>query len=343
MPALYLTEHGSSLHHDHQRLRVEKDDQTLAEMPLAQVEEVIVCANANITTPTLKLLLYQGIDIIYLTERGDFCGRLSGPNSGSGDLRRRQYAASLDAAFVMQVARACVAGKLRNMRALLLRYNRDLHHAGVESAALAIKTAVDGIEGVPDLASLLGVEGSASAAYFGALPALFKPPAAGGGRPDWGFDGRNRRPPADPVNVLLSFGYTLLAKGLESAVLTAGLDPAIGFLHQPIAGRPALALDLMEEFRPIIADSTALRCLNAGRILPEHFTTSDDPSRPIVLAPEAAKIFIAEFEARLAVEFAHPLSNERVTYRRAFDLQARDLAGAVRGLGNGRYDPFVVR
>jgi CRISPR-associated protein Cas1 len=342
MPALYLMEHGSALRHEHQRLIVEEDGQTLAEMPLAQVEEVVVCANASITTPTLKLLLYHGIDVVYLTEDGDFCGRLAGPNSGSGDLRRRQYAASLDPAFVMQVARACVAGKLRNMRALLMRYNRDLDNPAIAAAAQSIREAIDGLESVADLPSLLGVEGAASATYFAVLPALFKPPAAGG-KHDWGFDGRNRRPPADPVNVLLSFGYTLLAKAVESAVLTVGLDAAIGFLHQPVAGRPALALDLMEEFRPIIADSTALRCLNAGLIQPAHFSAGENPDRPIVLAPEAAKIFIAEFEARLAIEFAHPASSERVTYRRAFELQARDLAGAVRGMGNGRYDPFVVR
>ncbi len=230
-------EHGAALRHAHQRLIVEKDDQTLAEMPLAQVDEVVVCANASITTPTLKLLLYHGIDVVYLTEDGDFCGRLAGPQSGGGDLRRRQYAASLDDAFALGVARACVAAKLGNMRALLLRYNRDLRHEAITTAAQSIDAAGDRLKVIPDLASLMGVEGAASAAYFGVLPRLFKH--------DWGFDGRNRRPPADPVNVLLSFGYTLLARAVESAVLTAGLDPAIGFLHQPVAGRPALALDLM--------------------------------------------------------------------------------------------------
>lgn len=333
MPALYLMEHGSSLHHNGQRLTIEKDDQPLAEMPLAQVEEIVVCANASITTPTLKLLLYHGIDVVYLTEAGEFCGRLAGPNSGSADLRRRQYAASLDTTFVLNVARACVSGKLHNMRALLMRYNRDLHDEAIAKAAAAIDDAIDALPAAGDLGSVMGTEGAASAAYFGVLARLFKM--------DWSFDGRNRRPPADPINVLLSFGYTLLAKALESAALTAGLDVAIGFLHQPVAGRPALALDLMEEFRPIIADSTALRCLNAGLIKPEHFSAGDDPARPIILAQEAAKIFIAEFEARLEVEFAHPLSTERVTYRRCFELQARDLANAVRGIG--QYDPFLVR
>ncbi len=340
MPTLYLVEHGSSLRHAHQQLIVEKDDQPLAELPLAQVEEVIVCANVNITTPTIKLLLYHGIEVVYLTAGGEFCGRLSGPHTGSADLRRRQYAASLDPVFTLNVARACVAGKLRNMRALLMRYNRDLRDDAIASAAQTIDAADDGLPAAADLATVMGIEGAASAAYFGVLARLFKSPATGG-KHDWGFDGRNRRPPADPINVLLSFGYTLLARAMQSAALTAGLDVAIGFLHQPVAGRPALALDLMEEFRPIIVDSTVLRCLNASLIKPEHFSPSDEPARPIVLAPEAAKIFIAEFEARLEVEFAHPASTERVTYRRCFELQARDLANAVRGVG--QYDPFMVR
>lgn len=333
MPTLYLMDHGAKLRHSHQRLLVEKDGQLAQDLPLAHVDEVVVGANALITTPTLKLLLFQGIDTVYLTEDGQFCGRLAGPQSNVGDLRRRQYVASLDTAFALGVARAFVDGKARNMRALLLRYNRERRDGAIASAADQLDTLVTQITNATALPALLGLEGAASAAYFAALPRLLKR--------EWGFERRNRRPPADPVNVLLSFGYTLLAKAMESAALTAGLDPAIGFLHQPLANRPALALDLMEEFRPVVADSTMLRCLNAGLILPEHFTAGEASERPVILAPAAAKTFVMEFEARLGIEFAHPAAEERVTYRRCFELQARSLVAAIRGTRG--YAPFVVR
>jgi CRISPR-associated protein Cas1 len=333
MPTLYLVDHGAKLRHDHRRLLVEIDGAETQTLPLAHIEDVVVSANAHITTATLKLLLYEGVDVVFLTESGHFCGRLSGPPARNGGVRRNQYAASLSDDFALGVAQACVAAKLRNMRTLLLRYNRLLAAPELGRACDLLAASANNAQTSDNKPSLLGIEGSGTAAYFGVLARLFKH--------DWGFDGRNRRPPRDPINVLLSFAYTLLARAVEDAVLTAGLDSSIGFLHEPEFGRASLALDLMEEFRPIVADSTVLRCLNTEAITPADFSPGQDATRPIVLSQTGAKALVREFEARCAIEFAHPASSERVTYKRCFELQARELARAIRE--RNAYRAFVVR
>lgn len=333
MPPLYVVEQGARVRSVARRLIVEKDNQELRSAPLDQVDEVVIVGNATLTTPAMKLLLFEGVDTVFLTLDGLYCGRLVGPLSKHDSLRREQYARSMQPEFALVVARACVAGKLRNMRALLMRYQRSLNRPELGQAAEQINALIARAEAAGNNASLMGVEGAGSAAYFGVFARLLKR--------DWGFRKRARRPPPDPVNVLLSFGYTLLAKHLEAAVCVAGLDPQIGFLHEVSYGRPALALDLMEEFRPIVADSVALRCLNMGLIGPEDFTPGDDPSRPIVLSEKGTKNFIREYETRLVDEFIHPVLKERATYRRCFELQARAMATAIRT--GGPYRPFVVR
>jgi CRISPR-associated protein Cas1 len=158
---------------------------------------------------------------------------------------------------------------------------------------------------------------------------------------DWAFEKRVRRPPTDPLNVLLSFGYTLLGQAMESAVLTVGLDPYLGLMHSTEYGRPSLALDLIEEFRHIVVDSVVLRACNQGLIAPANFAEQDDPRRPILLDDEGRKRFLREWETRLNVEFTHPLTGERTTYRRCFEIQAREMARALR---RGEiYRPFTVR
>jgi CRISPR-associated protein Cas1 len=333
MPALYVTEHGATLRHESHRLIVEKDDRELASMPLEQVEAVVMAGNAVVTMPTMKLLLFKGIDTAFVSAHGAYCGRLVGPLSRNGQLRQAQYAAAQDESLSLEIARACVVGKLKNMRTLLLRYNRTLQNSTVLSSIERIEAQLDDANRGESKPTLRGLEGAGSAAYFTALPLLFKR--------DWGFAKRVRRPPTDPINVMLRVSYTLLLRAIEAAVNIVGLDPYIGFLHEPSYGRASLALDLMEEFRPIVADSLALRCLNSDLITPNDFTPGDDPGRPIVLSQTGFKRLIGEFEARLETEFQHPDSDERVTYRRCFELQARAMAAAVRG--RRRYTPLVVR
>ena len=338
---LYLLEQGSKLAREGRRLIVTKDGETLARVAVIQISQVIIFGNIQITTPALRLLLDEGVEAVLLSRYGQFYGRLVGAEGGNGALRVGQTLCSRDPFFALRTAQQIVLGKIANMKVFLQRYARRSGSQTVEEAAAGVDGLLARVPRTTAINSLMGVEGQATAIYFGVWKDLLKPP--------WRFSKRLRRPPPDPVNVLLSFGYTLLLQNVLGAVLTAGLDPYVGFLHQLSYNRPSLALDLVEEFRPLIADSVALRCLNNGIITPEHFSEGEDPERPIVLSDEGAKLFIRELETRLEQSFKHPETGEQVTYLRLFLLQAYRLAATLQldGAGIRRdgpyYRPFTVR
>lgn len=251
---LYLVEQGSRLTKRGRRLSVVQDNDVVAQVALVQVSQVIVFGNVSITTLALQLLLREGIEVVLLGRTGRFYGRLIGEQNGNGALRVAQLQRSQEQDFALQTARRFVTGKLHNLRVILQRYARRAASGSNHWEASTLRHAVNGIgdmlvrvDACQTINSLSGVEGRGTAAYFRAWKELLKPP--------WRFDRRMRRPPPDPVNVLLSFGYTLLTQNIWGAVLTAGLDPYVGFLHQLNYNRPSLPLDLMEEFRPVIVDS----------------------------------------------------------------------------------------
>lgn len=330
---LYLLEQGSRLNREGRRLVVSKDETVLATVAVVQVSQVIIFGNVQITTPALQLLLDEGIEVVLLSVHGRFYGRVVGANSGHGALRVAQIEQARKADFAMRTAQQMVYGKVHNLKVFLQRYARRMESVEVRSAADAVDFMLKRVARTTTLNSLMGVEGQASAAYYGVWKALLKPP--------WRFEKRIRRPPTDPVNVLLSFGYTLLVQNVLGAVLAAGLEPYVGFLHQVGYNKPSLALDLAEEFRPIVVDSVVLRCFNNTLVLPDHFEDGDE-EQPIVLKPEGRKIFLRELEARLTQEFKHPESGETVNYRRLFLLQAYRLAASVKE-GGAIYQPFLVR
>ena len=332
---LYLLEQGSKLSRESRRLVVTKDGETLAQVPVLQVSQVVVFGNIQITTPALRLVLDEGVEVVLLSEEGRFYGRLVGESSGNGSLRVAQVVRSREPRFALTTAQRMVHGKVHNMRVFLLRYARRLESEAIATAAEGMGAMLSRVERTMNHNSLMGVEGQATAIYFGVWKNLLKPP--------WEFDKRIRRPPADPVNVLLSFGYTVLTQNVLGAVLTAGLDPYVGFLHQLSYNRPSLALDLVEEFRPLIVDSVVLRCLNNGILTQDHFTPGEE-ERPLVLAPEGIRLFIRELEARMTQMFKHPVSGEQVNYRRVLLLQAYALARCLDLTASNRlYQPFLVR
>ncbi len=335
MNPLYVTEQGSRISVTRRRLLVHKQGALVVRAPLAHTSLVVLCGNVSVTTPAIKRMLGAGLDVVFLTQRGQYVGRLAGPLSKSGQLRASQYEAVRDPAFARAVAGRIVQGKLRNMNTMLLRYGRELADPAIIQAAERIKGLAARAQAEPELETLLGLEGSAGAAYFGVFGRLL--------RQDWGFAGRKRRPPTDPANVLLSLGYTLLTSALESAALLVGLDPYLGLLHQPRPGRPSLALDLVEEFRAIVVDSVVLSTLNKGQIVPGDFTRDGaNPSRPIRLSQDGLRRFIRAYEERLATEVQHPVTGERIAYRRVFEVQARQMARCFRE-GKAAYRPFRVR
>lgn len=332
---LYLVEQGSKLAREGRRVVVVKDGETLAQIAVLQISQVIVYGNIQITTPALRLLLDEGVEVVLLSETGRFYGRVVGAPGGAGARRVAQALRSRDAAFTLALAQRLVAGKLHNMKVFLQRYARRMDAPEVAVAAEALNKWQARCGRTTTLPSLLGAEGQGAALYFGVWKSLLKPPFT--------FAKRIRRPPTDPVNVLLSFGYTLLAQNVLGAVLAAGLDPYIGFLHQLEYNRPALALDLMEEFRPLVVDSVTLRCLNNGIVTPDDFVAGDE-ERPLILGQEGIKRFVRELESRLTQPFKHPVSGEQVTYRRLFLLQAYAIARSLEDeSGATLYRPFAAR
>jgi len=321
MPPLFVVEQGSKLVVSKGRLEVRKGDQVLASLPPIHVSQVVIYGNVGLSTPAIGLLLKRGIGVTFLSRRGEFKGRLQGPTSAHAQLRSRQYSAACDLDFVMPIAQAMVTAKVRHMRTCLRRWARKGKADDAWPAALEqLRYALRRIPRTTSIGSLAGVEGSATAAYFSAYRSLF---------PEiWGFVRRVRRPPLDPVNVMLSFGYTLLASASLGAVETVGLDPYVGFLHRPAYNRPSLALDLMEEFRPLV-DAVVLRCCQQDIIVPEDFRQGNS-QRPVIMEEAAKRRFIEAFERRMMDRIRHPLRRERLDMRRCLLEQARQVARAVR-------------
>ncbi len=339
MSTLYLVEQGAELGCDGERLVVRRGEETLQTVPLARIEDAVVFGNVALTTPVVKRLLDANVTVTFLTVHGRYHGRLVGRASAHVELRRAQYRRAEDNTWALGMAQQCVEGKLRNCRVLLQRFcrNRNDPPETASAAAATLDSFIERVARTTQLSSLLGVEGSATACYFGGLRALFDSA--------WGFDNRNRRPPRDPVNVLLSLGYTLLSHKVLGAVEAAGFDPYQGFLHQTDYNRPSLSLDLMEEFRPLLVDSLVLRCCADGRITHDDFAAGEEDSVPIILSDAGKRRFIAAFEERMRTEASHPNGADgrpgKVSYLRCLDLQARQLARCVRS--GDMYQPFTAR
>jgi CRISP-associated protein Cas1 len=322
-------------------------------IPLIKIDEVIVLGEITMTASALHLLLEREIEITFLGRYGQFKGRLSPPFSKNAVLRMAQYRAHEDMAKRCELARRFVMGKLANQRQRLLRYNRaqaDLEvNQAIDQLAAALKRLealpiphalparllVGGdqrVEGTP-LETILGIEGAGSAAYFQCFGKLLT-------RQDqWSFPGRVKRPPTDPVNSLLSFGYSLLTNKVASAVQLVGFDHFVGYLHSSFYGRPALALDLVEEFRPVIVDSIVLNILNHRILTATDFVVELGAYR---LKPEKRTVFFTKLEERLNEEVSHPIFGYKTTYRRCLELQVRLLAKFITG-EISQYPPFLAR
>jgi len=337
---LYLTEPGTVVRKAGETLVVETPDGQERKVPAQHVDLVVAFGGVHITTPVLHSLLLRGVDCVFCSQYGRVHGRLISGESPLGELRLSQAAARLDPARAAGLARDIARGKVANQRAFILRVarRRPLLAPSLQAAAVALESSLSALDrlnperdGAIDL--VRGLEGEASRVYYGALRHLW--PAA------FGFTGRRKRPPPDPANSLLSFLYTVLTYAVESAVRRVGLDPYIGFLHPPGRSRPALALDLVEEFRPVLADPLALALALRGRVGPDSFRTDPEAPGAVLLRPEAMRAVLAAFEERLAQRVLHPLRREHLTYRQVLDAQAREMAWALR---TGRdYRPFRTR
>ncbi len=330
MATLYVVEQGARLEKRYQTLEVIKHDQRLMRVPLNEVTAVVLVGNVGVTTPAMQTLLRNGVSLALMTRSGKMLGWLHAASKLNLPLRHNQFEHASDPEFCLALGRAVVEGKLRNSRAMA---RRIIHAQGGDGSALAmIRRALADVSTVGDLATLRGVEGSAAKVYFSVLRSALPDELT--------LEKRTRRPPKDPVNALLSFGYSLLTANLMAAAEIAGLDPYDGFFHADKYGRPALALDLVEEFRPIIVDSVVLSLINNRRIGRADFV--EDGAGGFYLTQRGLKRFLNAYTQRLYTEVFHPDAGRALSYLKVFEVQARRLRKVIEG-ELPEYRPFVVR
>lgn len=336
MATLYITEPGARLEKEYQRLRVVKEEQTLLVTPLNRVSEVVLVGRVGVTTPAMLALLEAEIGLTLLSWHGQLRGRLAPLTGKNLPLRRQQYRRAEEASFCLSLSRAIVAGKLRNSRTMVRRMARS----GALAALDPIETlthCLKAVERCGDIAAVMGQEGHGAKAYFAIFRAALQPELA--------FGPRSRRPPKDPVNALLSLGYSLLTANVISALEIVGLDPFCGFFHGAAAyGRPALALDLMEEFRPIIVDSVVLSLVNKRMVTVKDFESAPGQKEGggIYLSRRGRRVFFEQYVHRLNTTVFHPLAGRALSYQRALEVQARQLARVILGEIEA-YEPFLVK
>jgi CRISP-associated protein Cas1 len=328
---LYVMEPGSVVGIDGGRLTVSKYRELLASVRLIDVMHVCAYGNVQVTAQATRALFERDVDVFHFSYGGWLLGLTTGLPSKNAMLRIRQTTAA--ARGQLDEARQMIAGKIRNCRVLLRRNGGEAAARPVSQLA----TLAEQAETAGNARSLLGIEGTAARLYFQAFPSLL---TGTGSLPGPEFTGlRNRRPPADAVNCLLSFCYGLLAKEMLAACLAVGFDPYIGLYHRPRFGRPALALDLAEEFRPLLADSTVLTLINNREIIHSDFVVR---AGAVALTAGGRKTVIRAWERRMTTEVRHPMFGYKVSYRRAAELQARLLAARLTG-ELPAYQPLVTR
>lgn len=334
---VYLNTQGMRVGKTGEVLQVREKEALKQEIRMGEICQLNVMGNVQISTQAVQALCEAEVPISYFSQGGWFYGITTGMNTKNVFLRKAQYRLAEEEWFARGLARRLVAGKIRNQRTMLQR-----NHVEPKGVWLAeLKRMAESAEAARSLEELLGIEGNAARIYFGGFAGMIKADEDTGAERQFTFDfaGRNRRPPKDAVNALLSLAYSVLAKDLTLACYAVGFDPLLGFYHQPRFGRPALALDLMEPFRPLIADSAVLSAINTRMVTRGDFVQAGPA---VSMLPAGRKGFFRAYESRMDSLVTHPLFDYRVTYRRLLEIQARLLARVMEG-EIGEYPVFVTR
>jgi len=326
---LYVQEQGTYLGKRGEELTVSRNREVIQKARLLDVSEVCLFGNVQVSAQALREITSRGIPVCHFSYGGWFHGITRAMEHKNVELRIAQFRAADNPNESLRFAKGFVDGKLQNCRTLLRRHSGG----GAQRLLSELKNYRQMAAHTTGVDILLGIEGAAAKSYFFGLKQLFKM--------ETGFEleGRNRRPPRDKVNAILSFVYAMLTKEATVALYSAGFDPMLGFFHRPRYGRPSLALDLIEEFRPIIADSVVLTLVNNGEIAAEHFI---ERAGAVALTSPGRKVVIGAFERRMDTLIRHPIFKYRISYRRVLQLQARLLARTVLG-EISRYPAFVTR
>ncbi len=316
---LYVVGQGKTVRKRGERLEVwSHEEGKISEARIIEISKVCLYGAAEITTPAMVELMQRNVPVLHFSHGGWFQGIALGMSHKNVELRIRQFQWAGDEERSLSIARKIVSGKIENCRTLLRRNDPEVPAKMLES----LQRLADQAEGASRMQSLLGYEGAAAEVYFSRFGNMLK------SSEDFSFPNRNKRPPKDPVNTVLSYLYGILAKELFSTVLAAGFDPYLGFYHQPRYGRPALALDMMEEFRPIIADSTALTLFNKEELARNDFIKT---GIGISLTPDARRKVVAGYEHRMQTEVIHPIFGYKISNRRILEVQSRLLARVLSG------------
>ena len=335
---LYVMTPHSYLHLENDTLRVDVEHQKRMQVPLHHLGSVVCLGNIMLSPALMHRCADDGISLVLLDGNGRFKARLEGAVSGNILLRQAQHRQPPE--FALGLARAVIAGKLRNARQVLLRGAREAADESdtktLTAVAETLAISVRNLPHAPDLDTVRGIEGDAAKTYFSALPSLVRRDM----REHFSMDGRTRRPPRDRFNALISFLYSMLMNDCRSALEAVGLDPQLGFLHTVRPGRAALALDLMEEFRAIMADRLALTLINRGQISPKDFDLREGGA--VSLEGDVRRDVVVAYQERKQEEITHPLLETKVPIGFLPMLQARFMARTIRGEMES-YMPFLVR
>ncbi len=334
MGTVYVTEQDSFIGKIDERLSIKANKETLLDVPLIKIDGVVVIGRATVSPAAISELLERHIPLSFLTITGRYLGRLEPEVTKNIFVRKAQWQAIGESPQAIHGVRGFVRGKLKNYRSTLLRRQREGNEIDLQTNITRLEQAIAPIEKTTAIDSLRGLEGAGSAAYFGCFDQLIK-------GSEFEFKNRNRRPPTDPVNALLSLGYSLLRHDVQGAINIVGFDPYLGYLHVERYGRPSLALDLMEEFRPLVVDAVVLAALNKHSLVPTDFST-EPLSSAVSLTKEALRTFLRLYELKKQSKFKHPVLQKQCTYREAFEIQARLFAKYLMGEIE-KYPPLILK
>jgi len=336
---LFVTTQGAYLAKDGETVAVKVEQEVRLRIPIHTLGGIVCFGNVSASPFLMGFCAEKDVAVSFLTEYGRFLARVQGPVSGNVLLRKEQYRRSDDASASAEIARSVLIGKLANCRTVLQRAVRDhgdkIDQAPMQRAIQMIGAALKRLPDEHDLNTIRGIEGDTARIYFDVFDHLIVAQ-----KEDFIFNGRNRRPPLDNVNCLLSFLYSMLAHDVRSALESVGLDPQVGFLHRDRPGRPGLALDMMEEFRPFFADRLALSLINLAQVNKKGFTQMETGA--VIMNDETRKTLLVTYQQRKQDEILHPFLNEKVTVGLLFHVQALLLARYLRG-DLDAYPPFVWR
>ena len=345
MDTIYVLEPGTYIRREGKTLKAVKGDKVMDEIPAEGLKRLILIGYVSLSGGVLDFLIQNRIETVFMTPTGRYRARLALDEHRHVARRKAQYLRLSDTAFALDTAKIIVRGKLENTLRFLLLRGRQYDNQVLKIAAVKLKAMITTIEGIRDMEVLRGVEGAGARIYFQSFPDMLK-------NDDFAFKGRNRRPPLDPVNALLSFVYTLLTNEVLSAVKASGLDPYLGALHEISYGRPSVACDLVEEYRCFLGDRLVLGLINRKAINPDDFIYRKNPpkefldenemksKRPVEMKPAISRALIAAYEQMMKKEIAYAPLNKKISYRWLLLQQARQF-GAYLEDEDKTYTPFT--